>query len=205
MSDYPLAFFDPPVPLPKLDSWHWRRKFRCPDSVCVERRRQTGMRGRRVLGWQQIQKGMHVHGAPMRPDGTLEPGAPVVPDEVYFLIEKVWLANELKDLPDLPDGTRSFGLPEVARRDSDASSRAHAISVLASAGPTSFQGSGDPYRAQRHAAGRVGGGTGYWIIALTYPKTLLPFVVTCPDCESRCWVDSALPEGELRRLDAPPA
>ncbi len=138
----------------------------------------------------------------MRPDGTVEAGAPIVPDEVGYLIEKVWLANELKDLPDLPDGTRSFGLPEGARGNPDASSRAHAISVLASAGPTPFQVSGDPYRAPRHAAGRVGGGPGYWLIALTltYPKTLRPFVVTCPDCRHRCWVDSALPEDELRRL-----
>jgi hypothetical protein len=158
-----------------------------------------------VLGWQQIQKGMHLHGAPMRPDGTLEPGAANIPDEVYFLIEKVWLANELKDLPDLLDGTRSFGLPERARGNSEASSRAHAISVLASAGPTPFQGSGDPYRAHRHAAGRVGGGTGYWVIALTYPKTTQSFVVTCPDCQCRCWVDSTLPEDELQRLDAPSA
>ncbi len=141
----------------------------------------------------------------MRPDGTLEPGAAILPDEVYYLIEKVWLANELKDLPDLPDGTRSFGLPEGARGNPDASSRAHAISVLASAGPTPFQGSGDPYRAHRHDAGRVGGGTGYWVIALTYPKSSRPFVVTCPDCRHRCSVDSALPEAELRQLDAPTA
>jgi hypothetical protein len=129
----------------------------------------------------------------------------MVPDEVYFLIEKVWLANELRNLPDLADGTGSFGLPDGARGNPDASSRAHAISVLASAGPASFQGSGDPYRANRHAAGRVGGGTGYWIIALTHPKSSQPFVVTCPECRHRCLADSALPEGELRRLDAPPA
>ena len=90
---------------------------------------------------------MHQHGAPMRPDGTVEPGAAISPDEVDFLIEKVWLANELNDLPDLPDGTRPFGLPEGARGNPDASSRAHAISVLASAGPTPFQGERHPYRA----------------------------------------------------------
>jgi hypothetical protein len=161
------------------------------------------MRGRRVLGWQQIQKWMHVRGAPMRPDGTVEPEAAAIPDEVGYLIEKVWLANELRNLPDLPDGTRSFGLPEGARGNPDGSSRAHAISVLASAGPALFQGSGDPYRARRHAAGRAGGGTGYWVIALTHPKATRPFVVTCPDCRHRCLVDGSLPEGELRRLDAP--
>jgi hypothetical protein len=202
VSDYPLAFFDPPVPLPKLDSWHWRRRFRCPNPACARDRQQAGRRGRRVIGWQQIHKWVHVRGVPTRPDGTVEAEAPILPDEVGYLIEKVWLANELTDLPDLPDGTRSFGLPEGARGNPGRSSRAHAISVLASAGPTLFQGSGDPYRAPRHAAGRVGGGTGYWLIALTYPKTLRPFVVTCPDCESRCRVDSTLPEDELRQLDA---
>ena len=205
MTDYLLAVFDHPVPLPKLDSWHWRRRFRCPNPACARDRAAAGRRGCRVLGWQQIQKQVYVRGAPMRPAGTVEPGAPSVRDEVYYLIEKVWLANELKDLPDLPDGTRSFGLPEGARGNADASSRAHAISVLTSAGPTHFQGSGDPYRAHRHAAGRVDGGTGYWIIALTYPKAMQPFVVTCPDCRHRCLVDSAPPEDELRRLDAPNA
>ncbi len=60
MTDYPSAIFDPPVPLPKLDSWHWRRKFRCPDPTCARDRAAAGQRGRRVLGWQQIQKGMHL-------------------------------------------------------------------------------------------------------------------------------------------------
>ncbi len=201
MIEYPPAIFDPPVPLPKLSSWHWRRKFRCPDATCADERRQAGQHGRRVIGWQQVRKWMHVSGAPMRSDGTVEPGAPIIPDEVGYLIEKVWLARELKDLPDLPDGTRSFGLPEGARDAPGTASRAHAIAVLASAGPTLFAGTGDPYRARRHAAGRRRGGMSYWVIALTGPGASQSFVVTCPDCRRRCLVDQALPEDELRQLD----
>ncbi len=203
MADYPPAIFDPPVPLPKLDTWHWRRKFRCPDATCESERTKVGRDGRRVLGWQQIQKQLHQGGAPMRPDGTVEPGAPIIPDEVYYVIERVWVANELTDLPDLPDGTLSFGLPEGARDDPGIASRARATPVLASAGPTLFGGSGNPYQATRHAPGRRRGGMGYWVIALTYPKAARPFVVTCPDCRRRAFVDATLPEDELRALDAP--
>ena len=109
-------------------------------------------------------------------------------------------------LPDLPDGTLSFGLPEGARHDPNATSRARAIPVLASAGPTPFgPASGDPYPTRRDDPGRVRGGTGYWVLALTPPKASRPFVVTCPDCRRRCRVDSALPEEELRQLDLPSA
>jgi hypothetical protein len=197
--DYPLAVCDPPVPLPKLDRWHWRRRFKCPDPTCAQERMRAGQRGRRVIGWQQIRKWTHE-------GGSVTSGAPSVAPVVGYLIEKVWLAQGLTDLPDLADGTLSFGLPEGARHDPNATSRARAIPVLASAGPTPFgPASGDPYRSRRSGPGRVRGGTGYWVLALTYPKASLPFVVTCPDCGRRCRVDSALPDEELRQLDLPSA
>jgi hypothetical protein len=199
MASYPSAVFDPPLPLPKLDNWHWRRRFKCPDPTCAHERTTAGQRGRRVIGWQQIRK--WTHGG-----GSVEPRAPSVAPVVGYLLEKVWLAQGLTDLPDLPDGTPSFGLPEGARGDPDSSSRARAIPVLASAGPTPFgPASGDPYRSGRGDPGRVRGGTGYWVLALTYPKASWPFVVTCPDCRRRCRVHGALPDEELRQLDVPSA
>jgi hypothetical protein len=199
MTDYPSAVFDPPVPLPKLDNWHWRRRFKCPDPTCAHERTTAGQRGRRVIDWQQIRKWTHEGGSVMS-------GAPSVAPVVGYLLEKVWLAQGLTDLPDLADGTPSFGLPEGARDDPESSSRARAIPVLASAGPTPFgPASGDPYRVKRSGPGRVRGGTGYWVLALTSPKASLPFVVTCPDCGRRCRVESALPEDELRQLDLPSA
>ena len=205
MTDYPPALFDRAVPLPELDSWHWRRRFKCPDATCERERKQAGQRGRRVIGWQQIQKQVRLGGARMGPDGRVEPGAIVIPDAVYFIVERVWLARELTDLPELPDGTLSFGLPEGARADPGIASRARATPVLASAGPTLFGGSGNPYQATRHAVARRRGGMRYWVIALTYPKASRPFVVTCPDCRRRTYVDSALPQDELRALDQPSA
>ncbi len=197
MRAYPRAVFDPPVRLPQLDSWHWRRKFRCPHPDCAHDREEAGQRGRRVIGWQQVRKWMHQ-------GGSVRPDAPVVPPIVGYMVEKVWLARELTDLPDLPDGTLGFGLPAAARDQSFPSSRPRAVPVLASAGPTPFGPlSGDPYRAGRQD--RVRGGTGYWSIALTGEKARRPFVVTCPDCHERCLVDGALPEDELRRLDEPSA
>jgi len=118
----------------------------------------------------------------------------------YVLL--VWLARELQRLADLPDGTLSFGLPEGARDDPGVASRARATPVLAAAGAAPFGGSGNPYQAARHAAGRRRGGMGYWTIALIYPASSRSFVVTCPDCERRCYVSSALPEDELRALEA---
>ena len=195
MAPYPSAVFDPPVPLPKLDNWHWRRKFKCPDATCERDRTEAGERGRRVIGWQQITRSM-------RQSGSGEPGAPTVPLMVGYLIERVWLARELSGLPDLDDRTLSFGLPEGARGQPDTSSRARAIPVLASAGPTPFgPPSGDPSWAARGDPGRQRGGTGYWILALTFPSASQPFVVTCPDCERRCLVDGSLPEDELRHVD----
>ena len=202
MAEYPPAIFDHPVSLPELDRWHWRRRFKCPDATCARDRKQAGQRGRRVIGWQQIQKGLHQGGARMGPDGRVEPEAPIIPDAVYFIVEKVWLARELTDLPDLPEGTLSFGLPEGARDDPGIASRARATPVLASAGPTLFGGSGNPYQATRHTPARRRGGLRYWQIALTYPKTARPFVVTCPECRRRTFVDATLPEAELRALDA---
>lgn len=196
MASYPPAVFDRPVPLPKIDAWHWRRRFKCPDPTCEHERTKAGRRGHRVLGWQQIRKWMHW-------GGSVAPGAPTVPPAVGYLIEKVWLANGLTDLPDLADGTLSFGLPEGAREDPHRSSRARAIPVLASAGPTPFGPSGgDPYWAARNDPHRARGGTGYWVLALSGPKASRPFVVTCPDCRRRCLVDGSMPEDELRQLDA---
>ena len=195
MASYPSAVFDRPAPMPKLDSWHWRRRFKCPDSTCAQERTRAGQRGRRVLGWHQVRKWTHA-------GGSVTSGAPIVAPVVGYLIEKVWLAQGLKDLRDLQDGTLSFGLPEGARDHPDSSSRARAIPVLASAGPTPFgPASGDPYWSRRGDAGRARGGTGYWVLALSYPNASRPFVVTCPDCGRRCRVESALPEGELRQLD----
>ena len=128
--------------------------------------------------------------------GSVAPGAPSVAPVSGYLIEKVWLAQGLTSLPDLPDGALSFGLPEGARNDPGTTSRARAIPVLASAGPTPFgPASGDPYWSRRGDAGRARGGTGYWVLALSYPNASRPFVVTCPDCGRRCRVESALPEG----------
>ena len=198
MTEYPLAVFDRPVPLPKLDHWHWRRRFKCPNPACAGERTRAGGRGRRVLGWQQIRTVMHE-------DGSVEPGAPIVAPTVGYLIEKVELARGLTDLPDLADGRLSFGLPEGARDRPDRSSRARAIPVLASAGPTPFgPSSGDPSWVARDDPRRARGGTGYWIIALTFPAAARPFVVTCPDCRRRCLVDGSLPEDALRQLDLPP-
>jgi hypothetical protein len=205
MIEHAPAIFDPPVPLPKLDSWHWRRRFKCPGDGCESSRRQAGQRGRRVLGWHQIGKQIRPGGARMGPDGRVEPGAPFIPEAVCFIVERVWPAHGLTALPDLPDGTLSFGLPEGARDGSGIASRSRATPVLSSAGPTLFGGSGNPYQATRHTPARRRGGMGYWVIGLTYPKTGRPFVVTCPDCQHRCFVDSALPEDELRRLDTPTA
>jgi hypothetical protein len=199
VTDYPLAVFDPPVPLPKLDNWHWRRRFKCPDLTCAQERARAGQRGHRVIGWQQIRKWTH-------DGGSVTSRAPIGAPIVGYLIEKVWLAQGLTDLQNLADGTPSFGLPEGARDDPDSSSRARAIPVLASTGLTPFgPASGDPYWSRRGDPGRLRGGTGYWVLALTYPKASLPFVVTCPDCGRRCRVDSALSEDELRQLDAPSA
>ncbi|MFI5258866.1 MAG: hypothetical protein ACHQ01_04565 [Candidatus Limnocylindrales bacterium] len=199
VTDYPLVVFDPPVPLPKLDRWHWRHRFRCPDPVCAHERARTGQRGRRVIGWQQIRKWTHTA-------GSVTSGAPSVAPVSGYLIEKVWLAQGLTDLSDLSDGMPSFGVPEGARDDPNTSSRARAVPVLASGGPTPFgPRGGDPYWVSRRDPGRVRGGTGYWVLALAYPKASRPFVVTCPDCGRRCRVDSALPEDELRRLDEPSA
>ncbi len=114
---YPLAIFDPPVPLSDLDSWRWRRTFRCPDGTCARQRREARRHGRRVTGWQQLQRQLRTGGAPIGPAGRVDPEAPVIPGAAYFIVEKVWLARELTDLPDLPDGTLSFGLPEGAPDD----------------------------------------------------------------------------------------
>ena len=195
MMEFPLAIFDRPVPLPMFDSWHWRRRFKCPDSTCVHERTTAGQRGRRVIGWQQVRKWTHE-------GGSVTSGAPSVAPVSGYLIEKVWLGQGLTDLPGLPDGTLSFGLPEGARHDPGTTSRARAIPVLASAGPTPFgPASGDPYWSRRGDAGRARGGTGYWVLALTPPNASRSFIVTCPDCGRRCRVESALPEGELRQLD----
>lgn len=195
MAPYPPAVLDPPVRLGQLDSWHWRRRFKCPDPTCERNRTKAGKRGRRVIGWQQIRKWMHQ-------GGSVQPGAPIVPPIVGYLIEKVWLAYELKDLPDLADGTLSFGLPEGARDHLGPSSRARAIPVLVSAGPTLFGSpSGDPYWVGRHNPRRARGGGHYWSLALSREKAAQPFVVTCPDCQRRCLVDGSLPEDELRQVD----
>ncbi|HVA86808.1 MAG TPA: hypothetical protein VNF73_10900 [Candidatus Saccharimonadales bacterium] len=199
MNEYPLAIFDRPVPLPKLDHWHWRRRFTCPDPACEGERTAAGGRGRRVLGRQQIRKWT-------QQGGSVQPGAPIVAPTVGYLIEKVWLARELTDLANLADGRLSFGLPEGARDQPELSSRARAIPVLASAGPTPFgPSSGDPYWINRDDPRRARGGTGYWVIALTFPAAARPFVVTCPDCRRRCLIDGSLPEDELRQLDEHPA
>ena len=205
MPTYPPALYDAPVPLPKLDTWHWRRRFRCPNADCEHTRRQAGAHGRRVIGWQQIRKNVHDHGAPMRPDGTVAPGTPIRPPDVGFLMETVWLARELTDkVPALPDGTLAFGLPEGARDDPNAASRARALSVLESAeflSPLGLVVRGDAYQTGRHVPARRRGGTGYWVIALGTLNAWRPFVVTCPDCQQRCFVDGVVPENELRALD----
>lgn len=203
MAAYPLAIYDPPVPLPRLSSWHWRRKFRCPNPTCARDRARAGQRGPRVLGWQQIFKWMRQGGARMGPDGTVEPGAPIVPPVVGYFIEKVWLAHELTDVPHPPDSTPTFELPKGARDDRSLPSRARASPVLASAewiSPLGLPGRGDPYWAERGTPARKRGGMGYWNLALI-ADAQRPFVVRCPECRRRCLVDGSLPEDELRRLD----
>lgn len=147
---------DAPVPLSKLDSWHWRVKFRCPHAACRRDRAWGGQRGPRVIGWYLIRKSMDWRGT------------------TSYFVEKVRLDPHLKPGPDLPDGTPTFELPEGARDDAYLSSRARAVPVLASAGPTPFRSTGgDPYHASRASARR--GGLDYWSIALTGEKAQRPF------------------------------
>lgn len=180
---YPLAVFGQLALLKGHHFRTWRRQFACPNPSCEQRRREVDARGLRRLGRQEIRESLDPQ------DWSRVSG--------YRLV-RVELGRELIPLPDLPDGTLNFGLPESVRRkpptpgDPVPTPLHRAIPVLASVGALDQVG--------RHARSRVRGGPGqYWSLALGEERAARPFVVTCPDCRERCRVDGSLPEAELRR------
>jgi hypothetical protein len=184
METYPAVRFEPFIVLPgRVGPGRFRRKFSCPNPACELERSKAGAHGRRRIGRQTVAE-------------RIDPLAGYT--VVGHALERVELGWELIDLPELPDGTLSFGLPRSVRRASPTPGKPistplhRAVPVLASVG--------DPYRVGRHDPGRARGGGAFWRLALSGPKASGPFVVTCPDCRERCLVDGSLPDDELGRL-----
>jgi hypothetical protein len=179
---YPLAVFGQ---LARREGHHfrtWRRKFGCPNPSCEQQRREAGARGLRWLGRQEIRESLDPQ------DWSRVSG---------YRLTRIELGRELIPLPDLPDGTLSFGLPESVRRQPPMPGAPvltplhRAVPVLTSVGAGAQVG--------RHASSRVRGGPGqYWSLALSEDRAERPFVLTCPDCRERCRVDGSLPDAELR-------
>lgn len=180
---YPQAVFGQLVLVKGRFIRSWRRRILCPNPSC-QQQRTPGHRRRRQLGWQTIRESLDPQDwsrvAGYRPD-------------------RVELGRELIPLPDLPDGTLSFGLPESVRHSSPTpgvpvpTPLHRAIPVLVSVGALEQVG--------RHTRSRVRGGPGsYWSLALSGDKAAQRLVVTCPDCRARCRVDGSVPAAELRRL-----
>lgn len=184
MDMYPAAVLESFIALRGQGGpYRLRRKFSCPNPACEVARRAVGAGGRRRIGRQTVTE-------------RIDPMAGYA--VVGYTVDRIELGWESRDLPDLPDGTLSFGLSLSVRRQVPTPGKpvrnpAHrATPVLASVG--------DPYRVGRHDPRRARGGGSYWRLALTGPKANQPFVVTCPDCRERCLIDGSLPEDELAGL-----
>lgn len=181
---YPIALFGQLVRLEGRHFRTWRRRIFCPNPICEQRRKDSGARGRRQVGRQTIRETLDPQ------DWSRVSG---------YRVDKVELGRELIPLARRPDGLLSFGLPQSIRRKPPTpgvpvqTPLHRAIPVLASVGASD--------QVRRHASSRVRGGPGsYWSVALSGDTVAQAFVVTCPDCRKRCWVDGSVPEPELRRL-----
>lgn len=180
MPTYPAVMYEPFKDLPwRVGPCRFRRKFCCPNADCAAVRGK----GPRPIGRQTAVE-------------RLDPLAGYA--VIGHAIERIELAGEVINLPDLPDGTLSFGLPQAARRQTPTPGRPSRIPphrnnpVLASVG--------DSHRVGRHDRRRVRGGGTYWHLALSAEKASRPFVVTCPDCRQRCRVDGSPSVDELTGL-----
>ncbi len=181
---YRSADFDPPVRAEGFGGATWCRVFRCPSCLTT-------------LGQQCIGPtyGLNEHG-----HGPVATG---------HTVERVELWRELIPLKPTKDGLLSFGLPERAFPETASPAGVvrrpalrRAMSVLPSVETTNQFGltqRGDPYHVGRHDSLRARASDREFVLALSGPQALLPFVVTCPNrgCKRR-WLVAGLPsEGQL--------
>jgi hypothetical protein len=177
---YPLASFDRPEAAPGLPAT-WFRVFRCPACQTLLGRQRIGV----VYGRPEDEMGV-------RPMG--------------HTIERVELCRGLTALDPLDDVMLRFGLlsraytraalPPGARRQSTV--RRDTL-VL-----PSVEG-GDPYHVTRHDPRRARTADGEFVLALSGPQAILPFVVTCRKrgCQRHWLVGGAPSAAELAGVSPP--